>query len=638
MRVDLKKFLFFGSEKQKNEFFKKAQSLGAIEFVDHSGHKFDIVPEQVRMMSKAIKVLRKMPLRRQSTFENVKEASHIAEEITSKDDQITRLREELHFINQEIARVSIFGKFSRADITFIEQNGNRTIQYFFARNEQKVPQDPDLIYIGEDHNLHYFVSIAKERKSYDSMIEMTINYSLGELLHRKREVNTQIHQHEGRIKELAAFKTLIKQAIVHELNNHFLTVNVNFVEHHWGETMFSVEGWVAKNRVAEVEKMIEDYSIFSTEIIKDDLEVCPTHLENKGPNRIGEDLVHVYDTPSISDKDPSGWVLWAFALFFAFIVGDAGYGLVFFGLFLWMKLKIKNPSPTTKRFTNLSGILAIATVVWGCAIGSFFGIAFNPNSPVKKFTPLTKMVVLKLKYHMAQNDATYQKYMNDFPALRKVQNPYQLIDEAKIVQGTQVKYTIYQDFVDNIMLELSIFIGAVHLILSMVRDIRRAYSRVGWIFFLIGAYLWFPNYLKTTSLIHYAFGVSKVFAGLVGPYILLGGIAIAVIAAIIQNRLAGASELMNVIQVFSDVLSYLRLYALALAGAIMADTFNLFGQRMGIGFAVIVIFAGHLINISLSVMGGVIHGLRLNFLEWYHYSFEGGGKLHKPLALLKLYN
>ncbi len=94
---------------------------------------------------------------------------------------------------------------------------------------------------------------------------------------------------------------------------------------------------------------------------------------------------------------------------------------------------------------------------------------------------------------------------------------------------------------------------------------------------------------------------------------------------------------MRLIEVFADVLSYLRLYALALAGSIVANTFNGFGMKMNIFFGVIVIIAGHTLNLSLSIMGGVIHGLRLNFIEWYHYSFDGGGKRHRPLALLKLF-
>ena len=66
-------------------------------------------------------------------------------------------------------------------------------------------------------------------------------------------------------------------------------------------------------------------------------------------------------------------------------------------------------------------------------------------------------------------------------------------------------------------------------------------------------------------------------------------------------------------------------------GASILDKFGAFG----IIFGVLIIIFGHLMNISLNIMSGAIHGLRLNFIEWYHYSFEGDGKLFDPLRLLK---
>ena len=91
--------------------------------------------------------------------------------------------------------------------------------------------------------------------------------------------------------------------------------------------------------------------------------------------------------------------------------------------------------------------------------------------------------------------------------------------------------------------------------------------------------------------------------------------------------------ILNVVQVFSDVLSYLRLYALSLAGMIMADTFNTMGLQLNFFGGILIIIFGHITNIGLSTMGATIHSLRLNFLEWYHYSWEGGGRLFNPLCL-----
>ena len=106
--------------------------------------------------------------------------------------------------------------------------------------------------------------------------------------------------------------------------------------------------------------------------------------------------------------------------------------------------------------------------------------------------------------------------------------------------------------------------------------------------------------------------------------------------ALIQRGWKGLNEIANLVTVFADVLSYLRLYALSLAGAIMAETFNTEGAGLGLFIGFIIILIGHSVNIGLSFMGGVIHGLRLNFLEWYHFCFYGGGRLFKPLSKLRV--
>jgi V/A-type H+-transporting ATPase subunit I len=67
----------------------------------------------------------------------------------------------------------------------------------------------------------------------------------------------------------------------------------------------------------------------------------------------------------------------------------------------------------------------------------------------------------------------------------------------------------------------------------------------------------------------------------------------------------------------------------------MAVTFNEMAANAGVFFGFFILLLGHTVNMTMGIMGGVIHGLRLNFLEWYHYSFEGGGRLFHPLKFYK---
>ncbi len=122
---------------------------------------------------------------------------------------------------------------------------------------------------------------------------------------------------------------------------------------------------------------------------------------------------------------------------------------------------------------------------------------------------------------------------------------------------------------------------------------------------------------------------------MIGRILVYGGLSLAVILAVLQRRLVGVTEILGVIQVFADVMSYLRIYALSLAGMIMGSTFNRIAMGMPWYFGIFILLGGHTVNFTLALMGAIIHGLRLNFIEWYHWSFEGGGKPFEPLKLLK---
>ncbi len=111
---------------------------------------------------------------------------------------------------------------------------------------------------------------------------------------------------------------------------------------------------------------------------------------------------------------------------------------------------------------------------------------------------------------------------------------------------------------------------------------------------------------------------------------------------IVLRLLEGLNGLLGIVQVFSDVLSYLRLFALGIATVYMAQTFNMLAADIVKGVPLLgyilgglVLFAGHGVNLLLGVMGGVIHGLRLNFLEWYRWCFVGDGVVYKPFRMIK---
>lgn len=237
---------------------------------------------------------------------------------------------------------------------------------------------------------------------------------------------------------------------------------------------------------------------------------------------------------------------------------------------------------------------------------------------------------------MRVKDDVYSEWVRKYPALSHTKSPEKALEICvRTLPSGEKRYEMQEEFSQNALMELALLIGLFHIILSLLRNLRLAPSSIGWVFFLIGGYLYFPSLINVTTIVYTLMGISIAVSAQIGLWTLCGGVALACGIAIIQEKLKGLSEITKALQIFADVLSYLRLYALALAGMILASTFNGLGAQVGGVFGALITLAGHGVNFVMALMAAVIHGLRLNFLEFYHYCFEGEGKLFSPLRVRK---
>ena len=521
------------------------------------------------------------------------------------------------------------------DIDYIQKQGNRVIQYYCAKRglAEQLNLPDNVVYVGSDHDLDYFIGINKERTQYPKLIEMIVDKPYGTLKKRYEEVRQEIASSDERLKGYAKYNTLLHHAYVYKLNNQELDKAKQFVKYPiTDDSLFVVEGWVPVNMINKLHKLVEEMHVYYEEIETEATDSVPTCLENSGLSRAGEELVHIYDTPSNTDRDPSLWVLCFFSLFFAMIIGDGGYGLILLLVALYIRYKFGKLKGAKGRWHTILTVLAYSCIAWGVLTTSFFGITVAPDSPVRKVSLMSWLVEKKAAYHIQHQDEVYKEWVKKYPDLATVKDPVEFLQKgSKKNENGQVSYEIYSKFTDNIMIELALFIGVLHIILSMIRYMDRNWSYFGWIIFLIGAYLYVPHFLHTTSMIHFVFGINKETAWHNGLYMIYVGFGLAVLIALFRHKLFGLLEASTVIQIAGDVLSYLRIYALGLAGSLLTATMIDLAAGVPFVFSVLILLFGHLVNITLAIMSGVIHGLRLNFLEWYHYCFEGGGRMYNPL-------
>jgi V/A-type H+/Na+-transporting ATPase subunit I len=635
MRYDVKKYLFIGFQGDRDRFFEKAQSLGIIHFIETKSVKTHLVPEDVQDMTAALKILRGLPTAEQEEVKEFAIADGLVTKILQYKQGVEKLSEEERILTLEESRVAIFGDYSLEDIHKIEADTGRKVQFYFSKEgfSEKVTLPDELLYVGTDHGLEYFMALNKTERQFPRMVEMHIQYPIGELTKRHEQVRAELHKSEQRLKSYSKYNSFLQQALIEKLNGYHLHAAEGQVSYEIDGQLFAIEGWIPVNKLEGIEKLVADLHMHAEEIAPEAHDIVPTYLENQGVGQVGEDLVHVYDTPSMTDKDPSWWVLIFFSLFFSLIIGDGGYGLIFLAAALYVKYRY-SLNQAGKRVTTLIAILGGACLIWGVLSHAFFGIHPSMDSPLRKVSIIQWLVERKAAYHIQRQDEVWAEWVKEIPALKSISDPKEFLKEGVKEEKGHKIYVVYERFADNVMFELALFIGVVHLSLSLIRNLYRNKVGYGWLLFIVGCYLYFPAFLQSTSMIHYVFGLNKEMAARIGIYLIAGGAALAMFIGFLKHHILGILEPIHGIQIFSDTMSYLRLYALGLAGAMLAIVVNDLAGSTNFVIGALILLLGHTINILIGIMGGIIHGLRLNYLEWYHYSFEGDGKRFDPLRKL----
>ena len=620
----MQKLLLVGPQKKKDGIIEKLQNAGVVEVMPYKGKEFAtdgrfVTTAKADTALSALKLADKYNAAAADTNHKTNQvnlsAAEAADKIIELDATLKKIRDELALLGSKMKTVETLGDFSLADIRSIEEKGKIKIQIW--ETTKKAADEIDfsgvlaVFKIYSDSAKEIFLTCAKEHITLRKCSEIVLEDDLESLKKAISGLTEKKNGTESAIFDLAAKRKELYDNYLTELDKISFNRAAKGTVSEFDNKIFLLQAWCPKSELANLKKIFENECAAIIEIEPEKDETIPTLIDSKkAVDEMGRDLVNIYDTPAYTDWDPSSWVFFSFTLFFAMIVGDGGYGLLLFAFMLFLKIKLKNPGSAMRRFINLSLVLTGATAVYGILTGAFFG--WFPKSFE---APLI----------------TFCKNM-DFIKVDKA-NP----DTTKF------------------MMQLSVLIGMVHICLSLIlRGLRAAKDEkdfisplinLSWIGGIWSFFFWYA-FDKGGSTVFNAADPAAISAnGLLSLEIFAG---ILVVLYAIQAKTfnpfkmlyASFFGLYNGVQFFSDILSYIRLFALGLSGALLAQTFNnLAGQLFDLGvvgmiFAPVVAIFGHLLNIALCLMGGVIHGLRLNFLEWYRWCFDGSGRKFVPFKNL----
>jgi len=570
-------------------FLEKLQSIGVVDITRSTKP----VDEHSENLSSRAGVLRKaLTLLKDVTPAEFAEkgSADYASDVVETVMEIEAMQARVPVLQKEADELVPWGRFDKASFDKLKEQGLKLHFYKAKAIDSAWKEQYALSEISNVGGYSYFV-VVSDSDDYDFPLKEIPAPEKDYLALEKEiaELQDDITKKEAHLAELKCREASIQKELdktLSKLDLHLAQVSGEKAAEDY-ITVF--EGFAPKECEPALQEMLEKENVF---YLVDKAKVDdnpPIQLKNNKFVSMFELLTDMYGRPKYNEFDPTVFISIFFMLFFAFCMGDMGYGLVLILASLGLKKVLGNIAP-------LGVTLGIATTV----VGFFFHTFFSVDMLTWSWLP---------------------------EGVKSIMLPSQIAG----YDGTMV---------------LALLVGIVHICLALIVKTYQATKTKG---FANSLGTWGWTLLIVGGVIVGGLALMGVIDNTVTKWIIivigcLSALGIFFLNDLHRNPLAnfgsGLWETYNTVTgLLGDVLSYLRLYALGLAGAKLGEAFNAIGvQALGDGgvnwiFFVLIVVIGHVLNIAMCVLGAFVHPLRLNFLEFFKNSgYEGTGRKYNPLS------
>jgi V/A-type H+-transporting ATPase subunit I len=494
-----------------------------------------------------------------------------------------------------------WGDFNPEDLRLLRQNGIELFFYTIGKKDlAKLDASVSYIQLAPVGSMEAIATVGAPLSAEISASQLHIpEFGLHALLERIKQAEASLSAIENSLRQGGAYL----DAFSHQMKKMEMAMRFEQVGAHLegGEDLAWIEGYLPEPKSEAFIAYAQAHSwAYLLESVGEE-DNPPTLVEYRKGFGIIKPVFDILGTvPGYRENDISTWFLLFFTLFFAMIIGDAGYGLVFLLTALGLHAKAKKAN----TMVMLIYVLSIATIVWGSLTGTWFG---------------SKQILLSLPFLQSL-------------VIPSISNYPELFGLTAVESQNQV-------------MELCFIIGTVQLslacILNVVHKIREKnlsfFADIGWLIDILALYFVVlqlvvgqpTNIAVVFALVGFGFMLVVVF-GSQGPGIPFGkGLA---------SGLGGFfTTFLNTISAFSNIMSYIRLFAVGMASVAIAQSFNSMAGGMMSGFAlvagVLVLVIGHSLNLVMGLLSVVVHGVRLNLLEFSgQLGMEWTGIAYEPFA------
>lgn len=635
--VPMRRLELYGLVEHKSSFLSELQRLGLVELIEPAeeekrlgteeeiAEKLRQVEEKLGEINRVLTIFERFaPLKPNfiEQFAGIKtvltweeQQNYLAKREKAKDlaEQVFTAEYEHNILEQEIVRIErelkALQPWAELDLPVEAWDGSRRIAVLLGSSDR----DPQLLSqalaaeeiahcyreLGEYENRFYAVffcwrdaqaaEILRAKGFVPARPEVTAG-TVGERLAALNEKKQQLEAEKAKL--VAALQNLANERPFFQTLYDYWHNQKRQVEAHRqllvGKAVFGLQGWVPAEQAGRVEKVLAALKLphYLRIFEPQPGEEIPILLKNPKVVTPFEKLVESFSYPRQDEVDPSAAIAPFFFLCYGMALGDAGYGAVLALLCAVLMAKL-TMGPGGRKMAGLFILSGLGAVLFGLVTSSIFGYSFFKGA-------------------------------------------FNVMDSPQLLLVLSLGLGLIQLYTGTI---ISAWISIKH------GDVAGAFWEKGvWLLFLTGILLTVGG--SYIGLEDYA-GYFK-YGTLTAALLLVIGNARGKkgLVEILKAIPGGLLKIYGSVSFFSDVLSYSRLMALGLSGAVMASIINLFvemmwGAPLGWLFALLIFLVGHGLNFGLNLLGAYVHSSRLQYLEFFNTFFTGGGR---PFAPLKLEN
>ncbi len=539
---------------------------------------------------------------------NREAAEDLVTRVLNLGDELKFHQEEIVSDSREISLLEVWGDFNPGDLQYLAENGiNLTLYELPLKVYNSLPEDVTVLVISRQKSGVFCAAINSAIPGEIPLaLPKTSISGFYKNIAEHRDDIAGIEHHLTHLTKSVPEIDAELETLNQEIEFETARINMEILEDAPASLTISwIHGFVPEDLAGVVKRGAAEngWAIMIDDPEEDDNP--PTLTKNNKFARLIQPLFNLLGTvPGYREYDISLSYLIFFSLFFAMIFGDAGYGCLLLIASIVMGVMAKKKTGKISDAVILLMLLSSCTLVWGAITGSWFGIKLDA---LPEF--LKKLVIPPF-----------------YP------NPGLPEKEATELVQQNIKHFC---FVVAILQ-----MGLAH-IKNIIKEFPKLtmFSQIGWLCMMLGLYFVVLYLILGPQFAIPSFAIYMIGGGLAAFFIFAnqtGGNFFRNVGKSFANFL---TTFLNAISSFSDIISYIRLFAVGLAGASIASSFNSMAMGLPAGpvriiGGIVILLVGHGLNLAMNALSVIVHGVRLNLLEYAgHLGMEWSGHKYSPFAL-----